>query len=115
MERRTLDEWLFTKFFGTVGSCTHCMSGSTHADLGGDMRKLLLAVSAFAVFGLAAPVTTSAKAEEGKVIIKERSHHPVYGRFHDRDNNRRVITKERSHHSHDGDNDRGVIIKNREN
>jgi hypothetical protein len=83
------------------------------------MRKLLLALSAFAVFGLAAPVTTPAKAEEGKVIIKERSHHAYYARFHDRDNDRRVIIKERSHHPyygrfHDRDNDRKVIIKNRE-
>lgn len=86
------------------------------------MRKLLLALSALAVFGLAAPVTTPAAAEEGKVIIKARRHHPVFlerrhqplvferrhrplafGRFHDRDRFR------------DRDHDRkSVVIKKRE-
>jgi Ni/Co efflux regulator RcnB len=49
------------------------------------MRKVLLALSAFAVFGLVAPLTTPAKAEE-RVVIKEHRDHPRFvERFHHRD------------------------------
>jgi hypothetical protein len=62
------------------------------------MRKLLLALSALAVFGLAAPVATPASAEE-KVIIKERRHHhPEFGRFFHRDHERKtLVIKKREH------------------
>jgi hypothetical protein len=65
------------------------------------MRNLLLALSALAVFGLVAPVSTPAAAEE-KVVIKERRHHPEYlhrgyfGRSLQRDHDRKtVIIKKR--------------------
>jgi hypothetical protein len=67
------------------------------------MRNLLLALSALAVFGFVAPVSTPASAEE-KVIIKERRNHPeyshrgYYGRFFNRDHDRKtVIIKKREH------------------
>jgi hypothetical protein len=74
-----------------------------NTDEEGDMRNILLALSALAVFGLVAPVTTPATAEE-RVIIKERRHHPEYShrkyfdRFFNRDHDRKtVIIKKREH------------------
>ena len=65
------------------------------------MRNLLLALSALAVFGFVAPVSTPATAEE-KVVIKERRYHPEYshrgyvGRSLQRDHDRKaVIIKKR--------------------
>jgi hypothetical protein len=53
------------------------------------MRKVLLALSALAVFGLVAPLTAPAKAEEKVVVIKERRDHPRFvERFRHHDFNR---------------------------
>jgi hypothetical protein len=71
------------------------------------MRKLLLALSALAVLGIAGPLSAPAQAEEGKVVIKERRDHPRFFerfRHHDRysarfrDHDRKtVIIKKRGH------------------
>jgi hypothetical protein len=71
------------------------------------MRKLLLALSALAVLGIAGPLSAPAHAEEGKVVIKERRDHPRFlerFRHHDRDSERfrdhdrkTVIIKKRDH------------------
>jgi hypothetical protein len=66
------------------------------------MRKVLLALSALAMFGFVAPLTAPAKAEE-KVIIKEHRDHPRFvERFHRHD-------LERFRHHERG----AVIIKKR--
>ena len=59
------------------------------------MRKLVLALAAVAAFGLTLPLTSPAKAEEGKVVIKEgREHHRMH---RDRDHRRVVVIKHREH------------------
>jgi hypothetical protein len=67
------------------------------------MRNLLLALSALAVFGFVAPVSTPATAEE-KVVIKERRHHPEYSH---RGYVGRSLQRDHDHKT--------VIIKKREN
>ena len=70
------------------------------------MRKIILTLAALAAVGFVVPMTTSAKAEEGKVVIKERGerhhmdrgHHYGWGRG---DRNKVVIIKHRRHHDHD--------------
>jgi Ni/Co efflux regulator RcnB len=52
------------------------------------MRKLLLALSALAVLGIAGPLSAPAQAEEGRVVIREHRDHPRFFerfRHHDRD------------------------------
>jgi hypothetical protein len=71
------------------------------------MRKLLLALSALAVLGIAGPLSAPAQAEEGRVVIKEHRDHPRFFerfRHHDRDSARfrdhdhkTVIIKKRGH------------------
>ncbi len=71
------------------------------------MRKLLLALSALAVLGIAGPLSAPAQAEEGRVVIKEHRDHPRFFerfRHHDRDSERfrdhdrkTVIIKKRGH------------------
>ena len=71
------------------------------------MRKLLLALSALAVLGIAGPLSAPAHAEEGRVVIKERRDHPRFFerfRHHDRDyepfrhhDHKTVIIKKRGH------------------
>jgi len=71
------------------------------------MRKLLLALSALAVVGIAGPVSAPAHAEEGRVVIKEHRDHPRFFerfRHHDRDyepfrhhDHKTVIIKKRGH------------------
>jgi nicotinamide mononucleotide (NMN) deamidase PncC len=71
------------------------------------MRKLLLALSALAVLGIAGPLSAPAQAEEGRVVIKEHRDHPRFFerfRHHDRDSVRfrdhdrkTVIIKKRGH------------------
>ena len=68
------------------------------------MHKILLGMSAFAVFGLIAPLGAPAKAEE-RVTIRERHDHPRFYeriRHHDFDRFRHherhvVMLKRRGH------------------
>lgn len=69
------------------------------------MRKLAIALTAFAVVGIALPPTSSARAEEEKVVIKRGDHDRDWRRHHDwrRDHAEKkvVIIKHRRHHDHD--------------
>ena len=67
-----------------------------------NMRKIAFTIAALAAFGLAMPLTSSAKAEEGTVVIKsgdrDRNHDRRWHR--DRDHRKVVIIKKR-HRDHD--------------
>jgi hypothetical protein len=66
------------------------------------MRKIVLTLSALAAVGFVVPMTTSAKAEDSKVVIKERGerHHMDRGFHHGwgrGDRNKVVVIKHRRH------------------
>ena len=65
------------------------------------MRKFAIAFAALAAFGIAMPLTSSAKAEDAVVIKKDSD------RDHDRDMHRHhkkiVVIKHRRHRDHDLD------------
>ena len=65
------------------------------------MRKFAIAFAALAAFGIAMPLTSSAKAEDAVVIKKDGD------RDHDRDMHRHhkkiVVIKHRPHRDHDHD------------
>jgi hypothetical protein len=62
------------------------------------MRKFAIAFAALAAFGIAMPLTSSAKAEDAAIVIKKDGDH-------DRDMHRHhkkiVVIKHRRHHDHD--------------
>ena len=66
------------------------------------MRKFAIAFAALAAFGIAMPLTSSAKAEDAAIVIKN------YG-DHDRDMHRHhkkiIVIKHRHHRDHDHDHD----------
>lgn len=66
------------------------------------MRKIVLTLAALAAVGFVVPTLTSAKAEENKVVIKDRGdrHHMDRG-WHRGDRNKVVVIKHRRHHDHD--------------
>jgi Ni/Co efflux regulator RcnB len=70
-----------------------------------NMRKMVFAFAALAAFGLAMPLTSVAKAEEGIVVIKtgdrDRDHDRRWHR--DRDHRKLVIIKKHRHRDHDHD------------
>jgi hypothetical protein len=84
------------------------------------MRKIILALAAVGAFGLALPMASSAKAEEGKIVIRtgDRDHHHWrhegrrhenegrWERWHHRGDDRRM---EHRHH------DRTVVIRHHDN
>ena len=59
------------------------------------MRKLILAMTAVAAFGLAAPLATPAQAEDASVVI--RTGEPNHARYRDHDR-RRVVIIQRDRH-----------------
>ena len=65
------------------------------------MRKFAIAFAVLAAFGIAMPLTSSAKAEDAVVIKKDGDR----DRDHDRDMHRHhkkiVVIKHRRHHDHD--------------
>jgi hypothetical protein len=64
------------------------------------MRKFALVFAALAAFGIAMPLTSSAKAEDAAIVIKKDGDH-------DRDMHRHhkkiVVIKHHRHHDHDHD------------
>ena len=66
------------------------------------MRKFAIAFAALAAFGIAMPLTSSAKAEDAAIVIKKDGEH-------DRDMHRHhkkvVIIKHRRNRDHDHDHD----------
>jgi hypothetical protein len=65
------------------------------------MRKFAIAFAALAAFGIAMPLTSSAKAEDAVVIKKDgdRDHDRYMHRHH----KKIVIIKHRRHRDHDND------------
>lgn len=59
------------------------------------MRKILLALSALAVAGIATPAVQSASAET--VVVKKTHHDRDWGRHH----KKVVVIKRGRHHDHD--------------
>ena len=64
------------------------------------MRNLILALSAVAAIGVAVPVTSTAHAEDSRVVIKHGDHHHHHGWEHHHAN-KVVIIKHRHHHDRD--------------
>ena len=66
------------------------------------MRKVANAFAALAAFGIAIPLTSSAKADDAAIVIKKDGDH-------DRDMHRHhkkiVVIKHRRHRDHDHDHD----------
>jgi Ni/Co efflux regulator RcnB len=71
------------------------------------MRKIVLTLAALAAVGFVVPMTTSAKAEDAKVVIKNRGEHRHMDRGYHRgwehahDKKVVVIKHGRRHHDHD--------------
>jgi hypothetical protein len=61
------------------------------------MRKFAIAFAALAAFGIAMPLTSSAKAEDAVVVKKDGDHDRDMHRHH----KKIVIIKHRRHHDHD--------------
>jgi hypothetical protein len=64
------------------------------------MRKFAIALAALAAIGIAAPLTSSTRAEEAKVVIKTGDHDRDMQRHHKK---KIVIIKHRRHRDHDHD------------
>ena len=58
------------------------------------MRKIAIAIAALAAVGIAMPLTTSARAVESKVVIKEGERH------HHRHHHAKIVIKEGDRHHH---------------
>ena len=61
------------------------------------MRKFAIAFAALAAFGIAMPLTSSAKAEDAVVVKKDGNHDRDMHRHH----KKIVVIKHRRHHDHD--------------
>jgi hypothetical protein len=66
------------------------------------MRKFAIAFAALAAFGIAVPLTSSAKADDTVVIKKDGDHDRDMHRHHKK---KIVIIKHRRHRDHDHDHD----------
>jgi Ni/Co efflux regulator RcnB len=81
------------------------MSQTNLGSYGNSMRKFAIAFAALAAFGIAMPLTSSAKAEDAVVIKKDGDR----DRDHDRDMHRHhkkiVVIKHRRHRDYDHDHD----------
>jgi Ni/Co efflux regulator RcnB len=62
------------------------------------MRKFVLTLAAFSAVGLVLPVTTSARAEDAKVEVRDHDHHD---RYRDHEHRRVVIVNHHRHHHDD--------------
>jgi Ni/Co efflux regulator RcnB len=71
------------------------------------MRKIAIALTAFAALGIALPVTSPASADTvKKVVIKHRDRDRIQVRHHDFDRHhgkKVVVIKNRGHRDHDHD------------
>ena len=65
------------------------------------MRKFAIAFAALASFGIAMPLTSSAKADDTVVIKKDGDHDRDMHRHH----KKIVVIKHRRHRDHDHDHD----------
>jgi len=66
------------------------------------MRKIAIALAAFAAIGIAMPLMSSARAEEAKIVIGgDRDHDRDMRRHH-----KKVVIIKHRRHRHDGDRDR---------
>ena len=65
------------------------------------MRKFAIAFAALAAFGIAMPLTSSAKAEDAVVVKKDGNHDRDMHRHH----KKIVVIKHRRHRDHDHDHD----------
>ena len=63
------------------------------------MRKFAIAFAALVAFGIAMPLTSSAKAEDAVVVKKDSNHDRDMHRHH----KKIVVIKHRRHHDHDHD------------
>ena len=61
------------------------------------MRKFAIAFAALAAFGIAMPLTSSAKAEDAVVVKKDGDHDRDMHRHH----KKIAVIKHRRHHDHD--------------
>jgi hypothetical protein len=93
---------MFRKKILKIRNCADPVGFSLHHDqsMEKNMRKLVLALAALAAVGLALPVTSSARAEESRVIIKhgDRGLHRGWEHHHAK---KVVIIKHRGHHHYD--------------
>jgi hypothetical protein len=64
------------------------------------MRKFAIVFAALAAFGIAMPLTSSAKAEDAAIVIKKDGDH---NRDMHRHHKKIVVIKHRRHRDHDHD------------
>jgi hypothetical protein len=81
------------------------------------MRKIVIALAAFAAIGIALPVTSPASADTVKKVVIKRGHDHDRGYHRGWNNNRRVTVihrdRDRDRHSFARGHDKKVIIKSR--